>query len=63
MSKMFSKCYSLANLNLSSFNYDKVEYLGAIFDKCCSLKWIKINKDSKKIKELIDEQFINLEEN
>ena len=60
---MFSGCKNLVSLNLSSFNYDKVKDLKHMFDNCYNLKNIKINKNSERVKELIDEQYINLEEN
>ncbi len=63
MKEMFYGCENLVNLNLSSFNYEKVKNLEYIFEHCYILNKIKINKNSKKIKELVDENFIKLEYN
>ena len=63
MNEIFNSCCSLVNLNLSSFNYDKIQDLESIFDHCYNLGKIKINKNSEKIRKLVNENFIKLEDN
>jgi len=63
MNEIFNGCCILVNLNLSSFNYDKIQDLESIFDHCYNLGKIKINKNSEKIRKLVNENFIKLEDN
>lgn len=41
--RMFYNCSSLENLDLSSFNTAKLEYLDEMFNGCTSLKTVKLN--------------------
>ena len=47
-------------LDLSSFDCDKTKMLNDMFSSCYNLKDIIINKDSDKIKEIIEETFLAL---
>ena len=58
MNEMFEGCENLENIDLSSFNCEKTKTLNDMFSSCYKLKNIKLNKDSEKIKEIIDETFI-----
>ena len=60
MSGLFQGCENLVKLDLSSFSYENVESLKNIFKDCYSLKNIKLNKNSEKIRELIDERFVQI---
>ena len=52
---MFSGCSSLKKLNLSSFNVNNKIDMSDIFFNCPLLKDLNlINKDSKKLKKLIE---------
>ena len=51
---MFYGCDNLININLSSFNIQKVKSMNNIFNECFSLKKIIINKNLLKIKEYFD---------
>ena len=43
MSYMFNNCSSLEELNLSSFNTNKVNYMNGMFLQCSSLKELNLN--------------------
>ena len=43
MARMFEECNSLRNINLSSLNSEKVEYLNFMFKKCENLKNIDLS--------------------
>ena len=60
MSHMFAGCENLKKLDLSSFDCEKTKTLNDMFSSCYNLKDIKINKDSDKIKEIIEETFLDL---
>ena len=60
MSYMFEGCENLKKLDLSSFDCEKTKTLNDMFSSCYNLKDIKINKDSDKIKEIIEETFLDL---
>lgn len=46
MEGMFSKCYSLQNLNLQSFDLRQVKYLGGMLEKCFSLQELDLGDSS-----------------
>ncbi|HBE54675.1 MAG TPA: BspA family leucine-rich repeat surface protein, partial [Prevotellaceae bacterium] len=43
MSQMFSDCQSLASLDLSGFNTEKVKYMSSMFYDCYSLKMLDLS--------------------
>ena len=60
MNDMFTGCESLKKLDLSSFKCEKTKTLTDMFSSCYNLKDITLNKDSDKIKEIIEESFFDL---
>ena len=46
MSYMFLKCTTLENLDISSFDLNKVEKMLDMFFDCKELKTVKVNKGS-----------------
>ena len=53
MSKMFSGCSNLSELNLSSFNTNNVTDMNGMFSGCSNLNQVLINKLN--IKKIIEE--------
>jgi len=50
---MFSRCFSLTNINLSNFNTDNVKRMRYMFSGCSSLKKENIiTKDKRKLNEV-----------
>ena len=43
MIDMFPKCYSLTNIDLSSFNIKNVTNMGVVFGVCYSLEYIDLS--------------------
>ena len=60
MNHMFEGCENLKKLDLSSFDCEKTKTLNDMFSSCYDLKDITMNKDSDKIKEKIEETFLDL---
>ena len=59
MDNMFEGCENLKKLDLSSFECEKTKTLLDMFSSCYSLKDITINKNLDKIKEIIEETFLD----
>ena len=64
MSYMFLKCTTLENLDISSFDLNKVEKMLDMFFDCKELKTVKVNKGSiDKIKEKLKNKVKLIESN